>query len=766
MKIKRFTRIKSHRIFKNFSWPENLQPFGQFNLIYGWNGSGKTTLSSIFRHLQTRSIFTEGDIEIDLNGTKFSGDALSTAPLPNVRVFNRDFVASTILAANTQIDAIYYLGEGSVEKQKHVEKLKDDLTGAQTRVQAARSAKTLADKSLDDYYISKAKFIKELLISSRSTKYNNYDKRMFKQALEHFAKSSVGSALLSDQDKAKLKRQKDSQPKETVSNVAADIPSFSEIDAQAAELLKSPIASKALEELATDREVSNWAQHGLSLHSAERKTENCRFCNQQIPKSRIQDLEAHFNETFTAFQSEITKLARQLESYRLLILEATLPEPSRFYDHLAPTLKSATLTSRQLLEEAATYLSSLKHILMRKHGLPFEAISLEESIKGARHPDRATLIQSITTINQIIDQHNATTNDFQGQIDTACGSLEQDYVNDAFTEHLKLTEAVNTAAENLITLTEGITSLELQVATIESEIVEHRRPAQEINAELCSYLGRDELRLDVKETGYTITRCGQPATELSEGEKTAIAFLYFLKSLQDKSLDLTKSIVVIDDPVSSLDTNALFSAFAYMKERTKTAGQLFIMTHNFGFFRQVKNWFHHMPKQRGRDLDLRPARFYMLNTAHLDGGRSASLEVIDPLLVEYESEYHYLFKRIYDEAHRADTSIALQEYYGVPNQARRLTETFLTFRYPGGSSDLSKKLDNVAFDPGKKTRILRFLHTYSHSGTIAEPEHDPSLLLETKPVLCDLLDLIKECDPIHFAGMLSIITPAEHQNEE
>ncbi len=42
----------------------------------------------------------------------------------------------------------------------------------------------------------------------------------------------------------------------------------------------------------------------------------------------------------------------------------------------------------------------------------------------------------------------------------------------------------------------------------------------------------------------------------SEGERTAIAFLYFLKSLQDKSFDLANGIVVIDDPVSSLDANA------------------------------------------------------------------------------------------------------------------------------------------------------------------------------------------------------------------
>ncbi|WP_419652950.1 AAA family ATPase, partial [Thiolapillus sp.] len=68
-----------------------------------------------------------------------------------------------------------------------------------------------------------------------------------------------------------------------------------------------------------------------------------------------------------------------------------------------------------------------------------------------------------------------------------------------------------------------------------------------------------------------------------------MAFLYFLKTLEDKDFDVSKGVVLIDDPVSSLDANALFSAFGYMKVHTKDCHQLFILTHNFSFFRQVKN---------------------------------------------------------------------------------------------------------------------------------------------------------------------------------
>jgi len=155
------------------------------------------------------------------------------------------------------------------------------------------------------------------------------------------------------------------------------------------------------------------------------------------------------------------------------------------------------------------------------------------------------------------------------------------------------------------------------------------------------------LRLEIKDTGYAITRGGKPALALSEGEMTAIALLYFLKSLQDKRFDLANGVVVLDDPVSSLDANALYLAFGFMRQRTKDAGQLIIFTHNFTFFRQVRNWFHHLPGQNKRDINQRPARFYMLDCEHDQNGRCASIRRLDPLLEQYESEYHYLFACVY-----------------------------------------------------------------------------------------------------------------------
>jgi wobble nucleotide-excising tRNase len=773
MKITRLNKIKNHRVFSNFSWPSDLHDFARFNLIYGWNGSGKTTVSNLCRCVQKKENISEGEVEFHMDGNSCPGTSLATASsLPEVRVFNRDFVEANVFSSTlqlpenpiivqiNQLSPIFFLGKDSVEKQKQVEVLTKSKSDEQQKLTAKEKEKNKATKSFEDFCIREAKAIKDLLSASGAYPYNNYDKSYFKGTCAKLAKLDPPLSALTEQEKILLKQQKDAKSKDAIAAISLVVPDLDQVRQKVEVFLQRTVVSQVLEELLADAPLAEWVQLGLTHHSGEKHSSKCRFCDSSIPEGRIAKLEAHFNDEYNRFLTELDSAKTEIEETKKELAGLQLPDKARFYDHLVSDYEKTIKNLTEYASEALAYLAQLAKALTEKRTKPFEKLGVAVFLDRTPLPDAAKATADIQTINNLIIRHNTETQNFQNIVADARKKLEEGLVAEALADFQSKSTAIQTIGTELQNLQATITKLSSRILALEKEIVEHRQPAEELNVELRSYLGRDELKFELYGSGYQITRHGVSAKNLSEGERTAIAFLYFLKSLQAKDFIIANDIIVIDDPVSSLDANSLFCAFGYMRERTKEAGQLFILTHNFGFFRQVKNWFNHLEHQRSKDITKRPGRFYMIETGVTDGKRSAIFKQLDPLLHQFESEYHYLFKKIHDEANNTGTKRSLEEFYGMPNIARRLLESFLAFRYPAQSGELKQQLDLVTFDTAKKARILRFLHTYSHDGKIAEPEHDLSILSETPDVLKDLIELLKAEDPKHYAEMEKLISPA------
>lgn len=760
MKITRITKIRGHRVFRDFAWPNDLQAFAQFNVIYGWNGCGKTTLSSLLLLVERRVTLSEGEIELEFDGTtKVTGTELGTQPLPQVRVFNRDFVNAT-LHSSGDIAPIYFLGEGTIEKEGRVAALRNDLARANADLMTALNEKRTAESNLDNFCITNAKLIKELLTTTSNAGYNNYDKRRFKQAIEQLTLDSATAALLSEETKALLRSQKDAQPKSTIERVVAPSVDLTKLSAEVERLIDQSVVAHTLDELTTDTEVGTWVRRGIALHSGIRHSNTCRFCHEPLSPDRRSALAAHFNDALATFQHTLDLLAAELESAKQSLSSPQLPQAALFYEHLVDDAKSAIKETMGSLSAAARALEAHVGRLNFKRENPFSSLPHAP----ADQPE-VMFADDFSALNAIVDKHNRTTEDFQRSVKEACENLERSYLGEAYAEYVRLAQTVGVAVDSVEEAKRTPANIQSEIDALDRRLLEHRRPAEELTSELSSYLGRDELRFEVRGSGYALMRGTQPVSHLSEGERTAIAFLYFLKSLQDKTFDMVNGVVVIDDPVSSLDASALFSAFGYMKERTKQCGQLFILTHSFSFFRLVKNWFRHLPGSNRKKVDRRPGRLFLLRShRHSDGSRTSQLAPIDRLLEEHESEYQYLFKRVYDEAHRP-AAASLEQHYGLPNIARRLLESFLAFRFPEMSGDLGPRVDRIAFDGAKKTRILRLLNTYSHASAIADPEHDLSLLAETQPVLLDMLDMMKVVDKDHYEGLEKLLTRGDLAQE-
>ena len=139
----------------------------------------------------------------------------------------------------------------------------------------------------------------------------------------------------------------------------------------------------------------------------------------------------------------------------------------------------------------------------------------------------------------------------------------------------------------------------------------------------------------------------------------------------------------------------------------------------------------------------------MVHNKILSGERIAEINKIDPLLVNHESEYHFLCKILFE--FESDGTIA--SVYHIPNIARKVLETFLMFRVPSGEGTLSK-LKTLSFDKDKKTAIYKFTNDRSH---ITGKGFDPSLVPETQNNVKYLLEMMEAVFPEHFSILKSSI---------
>ena len=593
-----------------------------------------------------------------------------------------------------------------------------------------------------------------------SSRYQNYDRRRYLEQVDDLRKRAEPLRVLDKAEKMELQRLRHVQERSPIATCPHPESHLGELEIKVRAFLQKTVVSAVLDRLANDPELARWVQTGLELHSGAKESSRCRFCGHDFSESTRKEYEAHFNDEYGCFQNDLGALEAEFNQAETL-LQATFPSAELLYEHLRADYQVALKHFDLEREQLHAVLGRLRGKLEEKKDKPFAVVPFAE--EGIGEEDIPLPISSLESslagtwreLNGIIKAHNAYSGQVQQQRQEACSRLVENYVQTTLKEYEALESKRKALEENYRLLASNKGILAEQISSLERSLVESRRPVAELNDELRSYLGRGDLTFELSGTGYRLVRGKHPAYNLSEGERTAISLLYFLKTLADKGFELGKSVIVIDDPIASLDEGALFTAFSYIKDRVANCGQLFLLTHNFPFFRQVKRWIFKLPKQQGKKEELKQGRFYGLESKFYDGARVASIVPLDPFLVTFESEYHFLFKTIHTLAEASDSS-ELSTYYGAPNMGRRVLEAFLAHHVPDLHGNIHEALSRIEFDGAKKTLILRYLNTYSHSATIGGGS-DPSCLAEATAVLRALLELIKQADSQHYAGMMALI---------
>ena len=198
------------------------------------------------------------------------------------------------------------------------------------------------------------------------------------------------------------------------------------------------------------------------------------------------------------------------------------------------------------------------------------------------------LTRNITNeMNVVITQNNAITSRHNEVVKEAQGQLKSHWFASNSDEFTALIESKKESADEHIELARSLESAIKERTDIVNASSNVGLPAIIMNEELALFLGRDEIQFLNQENEYVLCRNGKVAHNLSKGEKNAISLVYFLNSLDDINIDKKDTIVVLDDPISSFDSNYYYYALAYIRNKMLNVGQSLIFTHKFSFYKDL-----------------------------------------------------------------------------------------------------------------------------------------------------------------------------------
>jgi len=258
-----------------------------------------------------------------------------------------------------------------------------------------------------------------------------------------------------------------------------------------------------------------------------------------------------------------------------------------------------------------------------------------------------------------------------------------------------------------------------------------------------------------------VRKSGAAAKNLSDGERTAIAFSYFLTKLKELNPeDFKQTIVYIDDPISSLDSNHIFQVtaaindlfFAKLPQANgneawgTTCKQLFVSTHNFDFFNLIREL---------QPVKDQMARLFLVRRV---AGGSSELINMPKSLSNYSSEYQFLFGCLYN-FHASADKVGHENLLILPNALRRFLELYTYSRIPGAHSDTVDQRAGELFGKEKAKSILKFLHTFSHGNTIERIVGNNELIFLLEDTVQAVFDELQEKDERHWKALMVSIQP-------
>jgi wobble nucleotide-excising tRNase len=695
-------------------WPEDL-PLGCRTVVYGHNGSGKSTLSELLLGLAEGASTTDVVWEHeDKQRTTVRTGGMS--PSPSMAVFTGKWVEANLsdFLDGESASAIVTLGREAIDAKDEEARLEEEIKRLRAEASEAKKHQKAADARVQKL----AREVQDRIVSElKEFDYNHFTKSRYSiPKVQDELRKYKGDFPDSNTHAEALKRLAEGAPT-PVAELPPPPAGIARSLAELSELLTETPTRVALEALEGNPTAQTWVEEGRGLH---KDLHHCLFCAGGISNDRRDQLARHFDESWLRIRSQAKNLLADVtrEQEALAAWHAALPAAAGLASELQSVYEDAVMRAQTEVDERVATLREVERALRGK-------ISDPSAMPEAPACSVLSSAPSITVLAQAVNEHNdqarrhedVTAQRKQTVLDHLVGSQSA-----AFRD---LEEQAKNSATKSMTSTTAAELAERRLDEVRQSQFTTKDMADTLTRDLARVYGKDHLSVAVTADGksYACRRGDKPGTDLSHGERTTLSLLYFLRKLEDEQMpggDPSQRVVVIDDPSSSLDREALFATHQWLIDTLKGFGQYVILTHDFSLLRlfiksQKSAWGKTLKRITQGDADeirFPKVSFLEMYAATVDGERRSKVGKLPRLLLNNTSEYAYLFSMVMVGIANVEDH---ERLFLLPNAARRLLEVFASYKAPHRTDFLTQLEVLVQAQDGEPFRdVYDFCNRFSH----------------------------------------------------
>ncbi|MEE9094224.1 AAA family ATPase [Helicobacter pylori] len=712
--------IKKIKSFKAFCGLDAIEmgEFKDYNVIFGNNGCGKTSLTRAFellipknKHIEkyrTISTAESPSIEFEFKDKNYKIEPNSNigAPSFKVEIYNSDFLHNNAPFNSEfglkKLDDGVIILEGSVlgEETKEINQLKncrEKVEKRQKKIKDENSAETLSaeqeseikkcDKEIEK--IRKEVTSNTIQIALDKIKINNIckvSKNHFKyqeDALTNLEKDfdELNEAMKEFGDLKEMELPKDYQ---TIKDKLESLFSF-DIDKEAGQ-----VSEKIKEHIS--KVGREFIEKGIELKK-EMPDNKCPFCTQEITNNIIQAYTSYFNKRIEQFNQDSLEVSGTLKK---ILEQWNIKEILQSFEKFKPFIEDFS-TNKESLENALEQIKVLLEKLQKEVGKKEGA----KNEKEFQEIDKK-LSENYENLQQCVDETRNILNQKEEQkkkLGKLKNELEEARIKKAKHDSYDWQKSKEEVKRKLSVLNRGHERLKRLLEKIDNklkELYDQKRPDIETINNYLKALNLPKYSLD-KDYKIVLNSYALENSEakiiLSDGEKTTLAFAYFLARLKlfYKKEDLKNLVVVIDDPISSLDEQRIYNT-AYLvakinqelagesledkdkdkdknkdKNKNEDKAQVFVLTHNHTFMAHLINIV----------MVGKHACYFQLER------HQGQLKIVckDKVNGYFDTFYLLLFKEVYAFAKKEKVQDDFNEAINYGNKVRILLESFLKINF-------------------------------------------------------------------------------------